>query len=47
MKSRFNCYAAIEAYLARGIPRSKIVMGLALYGHGWQGNNIYIYISLT
>lgn len=37
IKSRYNCHAAIQGYLAAGTPRSKIVMGLALYGRGWQG----------
>jgi chitinase len=37
IKSKYNANAAIQAYIAGGVPRSKIVMGLALYGHGWQG----------
>ena len=39
MKSRYNANAAIEAYLANGVPASQIVMGLGLYGRGWQGMN--------
>ncbi len=37
IKSKYNCDAAIQAYLAAGVPSNKILMGLALYGRGWQG----------
>jgi chitinase len=37
IKSRYNCDAAIQAYIAAGVPRSKLIMGLGLYGRGWQG----------
>ncbi len=46
IKSKFNCNAALQTYIARGIPRSKIVMGLALYGRGWQGKLHYSFIHL-
>ena len=36
IKSRYNCHAAIQAYIDAGVPRSKIIMGLPLYGRGWQ-----------
>ncbi|CAF1092963.1 unnamed protein product [Rotaria sordida] len=39
IKSKYNCHEAIQDYLAAGIPRSKLVMGLGLYGRGWQGVN--------
>jgi len=38
IKSRYNCDAAIQAYLAAGVPSEKILMGLGLYGRGWQGS---------
>jgi chitinase len=37
IKSKYNSNSAIQAYIAAGVPRSQIVMGFALYGHGWQG----------
>ncbi len=37
IKSKYNANAAIQAYISAGVPRSQLVMGLALYGHGWQG----------
>ncbi len=37
IKSKYNCDAAIQAYLTAGVPSKKILMGLALYGRGWQG----------
>jgi chitinase len=37
IKSKYNCDAAIQAYLAAGVPSNKILMGLPLYGRGWQG----------
>ncbi|CAF1332106.1 unnamed protein product [Adineta ricciae] len=37
IKSRYNCNAAIQAYIAAGVSRSKLIMGLGLYGRGWQG----------
>ena len=38
---RRNVNAAIQAYLAGGVPPYKIVMGLALYGRSWQGSRSY------
>ena len=37
IKSKYNCHAAVQGYIAAGAPRSKLVMGLGLYGRGWQG----------
>ncbi|CAF1137588.1 unnamed protein product [Adineta ricciae] len=37
IKSKYNCDAAIQAYLAVGVPSKKILLGLPLYGRGWQG----------
>jgi chitinase len=37
IKSRYNCHAAIQSYIAAGVARSKLIMGLGLYGRGWQG----------
>ncbi len=33
----YNVGAAVDSYLAAGMPAKKIVVGLALYGRGWQG----------
>ena len=38
IKSKYNCHASVQGYLAAGAPRSKLVMGLPLYGRGWQGH---------
>ena len=32
-----NADAAVQAYLAAGVPARKLVLGAALYGRGWQG----------
>lgn len=32
-----NVDAAIRAYLKAGVPAEKVVMGIPLYGRGWQG----------
>ncbi len=32
-----NAAAAVQAYLAAGVPARKLVLGAALYGRGWQG----------
>jgi chitinase len=45
IKSKYNCNAALEGYIAAGVPRSKIVMGLALYGRGWQGKFHFSFIN--
>lgn len=37
IKSKYNCHGAVQGYINAGVPRSKLVMGLALYGRGWQG----------
>jgi chitinase len=37
IRSRYNCHAAIQGYISAGVPRSKLIMGLGLYGRGWQG----------
>ncbi|CAF0996804.1 unnamed protein product [Adineta steineri] len=37
IKSKYNCHEAIQGYIAAGTPRSKLIMGLGLYGRGWQG----------
>ncbi|CAF1186430.1 unnamed protein product [Adineta ricciae] len=37
IKSKYNCDAAIQAYLAAGVPSEKVLLGLPLYGRGWQG----------
>jgi GH18 family chitinase len=37
IKSRYNCNEAIQTYINVGAPSNKLVMGLALYGRGWQG----------
>ena len=33
----FSSQVTIDAYLSRGAPRSKLVMGVPFYGHGWTG----------
>ncbi|CAF1034663.1 unnamed protein product [Didymodactylos carnosus] len=37
IKSRYNSHSAIQAYIAAGVPREKLLFGLGLYGRGWQG----------
>jgi chitinase len=32
-----NAAAAVQAYLAAGVPGRKLVLGAAFYGRGWQG----------
>jgi chitinase len=34
---RFNIHDTIQALLARGVPRRKLVLGIAAHGRGWQG----------
>ncbi|MHB8628679.1 MAG: glycoside hydrolase family 18 protein [Aggregatilineales bacterium] len=36
-ESQFNIDAAVHAYLAAGIPSTKIVLGVPFYGYGWTG----------
>lgn len=36
-RSSLNGDAAVQAYLAAGIPASQLVLGLPFYGRGWQG----------
>ncbi|WP_406048107.1 glycoside hydrolase family 18 protein [Kribbella sp. NBC_00889] len=33
----FSSQVTIDAYLARGAPRSQLVMGVPFYSHGWTG----------
>ena len=35
--SRRNLHDAVQAILAKGIPRAKLVPGVPFYGRGWQG----------
>lgn len=35
--SKYNCETAIQSYLSAGVPSQKILVGLPLYGRGWQG----------
>ncbi len=37
IRSRYNCHASIQGYISAGVSRSKLIMGLGLYGRGWQG----------
>ena len=37
MRERFNVNAAVQAYLAAGVPARKLVMGIPFYGRSWQG----------
>jgi GH18 family chitinase len=34
---KLNCDSAIQAYLDAGVSSEKLVMGIPLYGIGWQG----------
>jgi chitinase len=36
-KANFSSQTAVDALLKRGAPRSKIVLGVPFYGHGWTG----------
>ena len=33
----FNVDAAVQAYLGRGVPPGKLVVGMPFYGRAWQG----------
>lgn len=33
----YNGDAAVQAYISRGVPASKIVLGVPFYGRGWRG----------
>ncbi|MBM3980166.1 MAG: glycoside hydrolase family 18 protein [Planctomycetes bacterium] len=35
IRTKFNVSAAVEAYLAAGVPAEKLVMGVPFYGRGW------------
>ncbi|CAF1248336.1 unnamed protein product [Rotaria sp. Silwood1] len=37
IKSKYNCHESIQAYIRAGVSTKKILMGLPLYGRGWQG----------
>jgi chitinase len=34
---RLNVHDAVQAILAKGVPRNKLVAGVPFYGRGWQG----------
>jgi len=36
-RETFNLHTAVQAYLERGVPRTKILVGLPFYGIGWGG----------
>ena len=36
-RQALNVAAAVQAYLAAGVPGRKLVLGAAFYGRGWQG----------
>ncbi len=33
----YNAHAAVQAYLAAGVPSEKILLGVPFYGRGWKG----------
>jgi chitinase len=35
--SRLNLHSAVQAILAKGVPREKLVAGVPFYGRGWRG----------
>ncbi len=37
VRKHYNADSAVRAYLAAGVPASKIVLGAAFYGRGWAG----------
>jgi len=37
VKPEFSADAAINAWTSRGAPKSKLVLGIPLYGRGWTG----------
>lgn len=41
IKSKYNCHAAVQGYVEAGVPKGKLVMGLGLYGRGWQGKAFF------
>ena len=50
VRNQFNVDAAVQAYLAAGIPPQKLVIGVPFYGRGWQGvpdSNHGLYQSAT
>ncbi len=47
-KTDYNVHSAVQAYLAAGVPPSKLVVGVPFYGRGWRGvaaNNDGLYQS--
>jgi len=34
---RLNTHEAVQAILAKGVPRTKLVVGVPFYGRGWRG----------
>ncbi len=37
VREQFNVDAAVQAYLAAGVPPKKLTVGVPFYGRGWQG----------
>jgi chitinase len=37
IRKHFNVDAAVKAYLAAGVPKDKLVLGVPFYGRGWGG----------
>ena len=37
VRNQFNTDAAVQAYLAAGVPPQKLVIGVPFYGRGWEG----------
>ncbi|MDG2307084.1 MAG: glycosyl hydrolase family 18 protein [Candidatus Binatia bacterium] len=37
VRTEFNVNAAVQAYLAAGVPNEQLVLGMGIYGRGWTG----------
>lgn len=45
--AKLNCDAAIQEYIDRGVRDYQLVMGLNIYGAGWQGQSLSLSTRTT